>query len=44
MDVWGPICLNELNLIQSGIRSYILWIVWNDITYPFLNFNGVTAW
>ena len=32
-----------LLFIQPWIINYILYIVWDEITYPFLNFNGCTV-
>ena len=31
-----------LTLILPGISNYIHYKVWDEITYPFPNFNGVT--
>ena len=32
-----------LTLIPAWISNYILYNVWDEITYPFLNFNGATV-
>ena len=32
-----------LTLIPAWINSYIRYNVWNEITYPFLNFSGATV-
>ena len=32
-----------LTLIPAWISKYILGKVWDEITYPFLNFNGATV-
>ena len=38
----GPFT-NTFNLIPAWINNYILYKVWDEITYPFLNFNGATV-
>ena len=35
--------LYGLTSIPAWISNYIHYNVWNEITYPFLNFNGVTV-
>ena len=32
-----------LTLIPAWISNYIHYKVWDEITYPFLNFNGATV-
>ena len=32
-----------LTLILAGISYYIHYKMWDEITYPFLNFNGATV-
>ena len=32
-----------LTLIPAWISNYIHYNVWDEITYPFLNFNGATV-
>ena len=32
-----------INLIPAWISNYIHYNVWDEITYPFLNFNGATV-
>ena len=32
-----------LTLIPAKISYYIHWKVWDEITYPFLNFNSCTV-
>ena len=34
---------HELTVIPSWISNYMPRKVWNEITYPFLNFNGFTV-
>ena len=34
---------NGLTLIPAWISNYIHYNVWDEITYPFLNFNGATV-
>ena len=41
-EAWGPIYYG-LTLIPALISNYIHYKVWNEITYPFLNFNGCTV-
>ena len=38
----GPFYEHGLTLIPALISNYIHYGVWNEITYPFLNFNGAT--
>ena len=38
----GPLLLTWLILIPAWIGNYIHYEVWDEITYPFLNFNGAT--
>ena len=35
--------LVDLTLTPAWISNYIHYKVWDDITYPFLNFNGATV-
>ena len=42
----NPSCqfyLHGLSLIPAWISNYIHYKVWDEITYPFLNFNGCTV-
>ena len=43
---WGPWTLMDgwrgHSLPVAGMRNYIHYKVWDEITYPFLNFNGYT--
>ena len=39
----GPFYEHGLTLIPAWISNYIHYNVWDEITYPFLNFNGVTV-
>ena len=40
---WDPFYLHGLTSILAWISNYILYDVWAEITYPFLNFNGATV-
>ena len=33
----------RLTLIPAWISNYIHYKMWDEITYPFLNFNGATV-
>ena len=39
----GPFYLHGLTLIPAWISNYIHYKVWDEIAYPFLNFNGAYA-
>ena len=39
----GPFYKHGLTLIPARISNYIHYKVWDEITYPFLNFNGATV-
>ena len=39
----GPFYQHGLTLIPAWISNYIHYNVWDEITYPFLNFNGATV-
>ena len=39
----GHFYLHGLTLIPAWISNYIHYKVWDEITYPFLNFNGCTV-
>ena len=39
----GPFYKHGLTLIPAWISNYIHCNVWDEITYPFLNFNGATV-
>ena len=39
----GPFYLHGLTLIPAWISNYTHYNVWDEITYPFLNFNGATV-
>ena len=46
-DIWKPFySLNGLYLIQAWINKRMSSDMWNEITYPFPNFNGaiVEVW
>ena len=34
---------STVTLIPAWISNYIQYNVWDEITYPFLNFNGATV-
>ena len=38
----GPFYWSELTLIPAWISKHTLRKVWDEITYPFPNFNGCT--
>ena len=40
---WACFYLHGLNLIPAWISNYTHCNVWDEITYPFLNFNGATV-
>ena len=42
IDTRGPFYQHGLTLILAWIGNYIHYKVWDEITYPFLNFNGWT--
>ena len=42
LDTWGPFYKHGLTLILAWISNYILYNVWDEINYPFLNCNGAT--
>ena len=39
---WGPFDKHGLTLIPAWISNNIHYNVWDEITYPFPNFNGTT--
>ena len=41
-SILGPLYLHELTLIPAFISNHMLSEMWDDITYPFSNFNGCT--
>ena len=43
LDTSGPFYLHGLTLIPAWISNYIHYNVSDEITYPFLNFNGATV-
>ena len=43
LQPWAPFYLHGLTLIPAWISSYMPSNMWNEITYPFLNFNGATV-
>ena len=42
-DTLGPFYLRELTLIPAWMINYIHYKVWDEITYPFPNFNDATV-
>ena len=43
LDIYGPFHWHGLTLIPTWISNYTHYNVWDEITYPFLNFNGATV-
>ena len=43
MATSGPFYYYGLTLIQDWITNYTHYKVWDEITFPFLNFNGATG-
>ena len=43
LDPWAPFYLHGLTLTPAWISHHMSSKVWDEITYPFLNFNGATA-
>ena len=43
VEVSDPLYQHGLTLIPAWISNYTHYNVWDEITYPFLNFNGATA-
>ena len=41
LNITGPFYQHGLTLIPAWISNYIHYKVWDEIIYPFLNFNGV---
>ena len=42
-DCCGPFKKHGLTLIPAWISNYTHYDVWDERTYPFLNFNGCTV-
>ena len=42
-NFWGPLYKHFLTYIPAWVSNYIHYKVWNEITYPFTNFNGATV-
>ena len=40
---WDPFYLHGLTVIPTLINNYIHYKIWDEITYPFLNFKGCTV-
>ena len=40
---WGPFHQRGLTLIPAWITDHIHYKVWDEIAYPFPNFNGATV-
>ena len=40
---WAPFYKHGLTLTLAWISNYIHYEMWDEITYPFLNFNGATV-
>ena len=43
VNTCGPFYKHGLTLIPAWISNYIHYKVWDEIIYPFLNFNGATV-
>ena len=43
MLISSPFYQHGLTLIPEWISNYTYHYVWDEITYPFLNFNGSTV-
>ena len=43
MRTIGPFYQHGLTLIPAWISNYTHYKAWDEITYPFLNFNGATV-
>ena len=43
IDTWGPFYKHGLTLILAWISNHMPSKMWDEITYPFLNFNGCTV-
>ena len=43
IDYWDPLYLHGLISIPAWINTYIHDNVWDEINYPFPNFNGCTV-
>ena len=41
--IQGPFYYHGLTLILAWISNYTHYKVWDEITYPFLHFNGATV-
>ena len=41
--IWAPFYWHGLTLIPAWISNHLPGKVWDEITYPFLNFNGCTV-
>ena len=42
-NIWDPFYYHGLSLIPAWISNHLSGKVWDEITYQFLNFNGVTV-
>ena len=43
IEAWGPFYEHGLILIPAWISNHVPCNVWDEITYPFLSFNGCTV-
>ena len=43
LQIWGSFYWYGSTLIPAWISNYIHYKAWDEITYPFLNFNGATV-
>ena len=42
-DPWGPLYYHGLTFIPVWISNHLPGKMWDEIIYPFLNFNGCTV-
>ena len=40
---WGPFYQGDLTVIPAWTSNHMIGNVWDEITYPFPNFNGCTV-
>ena len=43
LDIIGPFYQHGLTLIPAWMSNHMTSKVWDEITFPFLNFNGATV-
>ena len=42
-DIWAPFYWHGLTLIPAWINNHMPCKMWDEITYPFINFNVATV-